>query len=381
MKAHAIKILGAPLQRFYQKGLKQEGSSVQSKIIRHLQGSLRQKGQSYHVRTLKRQLNGAIQYIPELLEQLTLDYFKKNFPFTYKKGFSEFKKDKNLLEHSHKPSLYVPQDYFKKMVRAYLYRHKELSTRQLALKIHQTLKEKKVPLSLETILAALNGKTQKIKKVLEDELEIFFKQDGFKNREEVEKYISEQKKSDAFYQWNEIVPVEQITQSVSDLIAKYPHLTRRQLALKLQADLLQENFHYSLSSLQWILGGKTQKAKGIVKKYLDGYLSEESFFQEVEQQNLKHKKKTGRPSLYQRLVESYEQLQQAEEQNRESLRNHFLNLRVEFIKKRWLLKHPVYSPLIQTSSGDAGESLEAESWKEKDQGFNLEHHFLDRLVS
>jgi hypothetical protein len=270
------------------------------------------------------------------------------------------------------------------MVLGYLFKHKELNHRQLALKIHQDLIDKKSPIHLETIIAVLNGKTKRVRKILQDQLEAYFQQEGLKDRQDIQKYLLQQaqieKNKGENYSWNQLISSTQVIQTVSDLLTKYQSLTRRQLAIQLKEDLGKENLHYSLSTLQWILGGKNQKVKAIIKKYLDLYLNEDKIFRPREEPTNLEVKRGGRPSYTQKLTKIYEQVQTASAENRGALFREFMDLREKFIKKRWLLKHPVVSPLYSTS-GESENFKEEENWKEEPCNLNPDTIWMDRLVS
>ena len=62
------KVHGKPLQELYAGLLQLEGPSAPREIVPELLHSLQEEGLDYHLRTLKRQLQGGIEYVPTLLE-------------------------------------------------------------------------------------------------------------------------------------------------------------------------------------------------------------------------------------------------------------------------------------------------------------------------
>src|SRR5262249_45746884 len=135
------------------------------------------------------QLLGSIEYIPAALEHSVVHWMQSHPVTGQKKLLDNFTREKTALDRSSDGSLYVSPRFLQQMADAYLFRHKGMSRRKLALQLSRSLKDKKISLGLETLQAALSGKTQKVRKVLEEELLNCFFAEGFKNREEVEAFI------------------------------------------------------------------------------------------------------------------------------------------------------------------------------------------------
>src|SRR5262249_38762394 len=143
-----------------------------------------------------------------------------------------------------------------------LFRHKGMSRRKLALQLGRSLKDKKITLGLETLQAALSGKTQKVRKVLEEELLNCFFAEGFKNREEVEAFIHGT--GNAGHQEVQKVDVGHLSSWTEAYLLKHPGLSRRQLALRLRHRLNEKGYVYHLSSVQSVLEGKTRKTRRVI---------------------------------------------------------------------------------------------------------------------
>lgn len=417
------KVYGKPLQDLYKGLLKLPASPRQPEWIRNLAQALEKEGFHYHPRTLKRQLLGSIEYIPGRLEETFLDQLKAKPIHGQKKLIENFTAAKSALENSSDDSLYVSPKFLTQMADAYLYRHKGLSRRRLALSLSESLEKREVSIGLETLQAALSSKTQKVRKVLEEELLGYFRAEGFANRAAVEAYLNEaaasgrgevrkvevgdlsqwadaylfkhpglsrrqlaiqvrdrlEKKGYVYHlssiqsvlegktrktrqvivetlkellesegvdtagaslepaeagrlDWSHYVSAENIPAQTQALLDLLPGLTRRQVALKLQEDLRAKGFHFSLSTLQYLLAGKTQRVKKVVIDLLDSY-AQPGGFPAPRKSSRSHGFSGGRQALQKRVEESLERYRMAEGAEKEARHELFHEARWELIRR------------------------------------------------
>lgn len=429
--ANRLKVFGAPLQGLYRRLLGAKHGPTQPELLKALGGELSVLGLPYHPRTLKRQLLGDIRYIPETLETTLLDWVRTQYTKLFPPLFQEFKKEKTTLEGSSDQELYVSPQFFTKMADAYLLLHKNRSRRQLAMRLAEDLKNRGVIIGLETLQAALAGKTLKIRKAVQDQLQEYFFQQGFKDKDEIKKAVEElaaqapqeiqkvkienipeladvyllkteglskrglalslknrleqkgyryhlsslqsvlegktrrtrkviidtlmeifatvsDKVGDiqdiaaslnpAHLQWNHYVEAQDIPGLVQNILARYPSLTRRRLALKLKTDLDANKFHFSLNTLQFILGGKTQRTKQVLLELLQNYQNGDSLNDFSRAQTGRSRSFAGRLSLEKRVQAAYEKYREAIDEQRLELREAFLQVRAELLETRWRKK-------------------------------------------
>lgn len=444
----AVKVFGAPLQNLYRGLLRTPRAPRQPELIRTLSQSLEGQGLHYHPRTLKRQLLGSIEYIPEPLEKSLLHWLEEH-PIPGKKSLLEnFVQEKSALAKSQDDSLYVPPAFLHQMADGYLFRHKGLSRRKLALQLGASLKAKGLSIGLETLQAALSGKTQKVRKVLEEELLGYFLAEGLADRAAVEAYLEAaegsgkqevqkievgdlshyadayllkhrglskrqlalrlqqrlQEKGYAYHlsslqsvlegkthktrkvivdtlqelleadgldaadkvadfvrsaggaslEWSQYVAAEAVPGQVERLLQAAPGLTRRQIALQLQTDLKAREFHFSLSTLQYLLAGKTQRIKKVVAELLEGYLKPGGLPAFAAPARL-YPLHGGRQALQKRVEESLSRYLAASGPEREALRHLFIQARWELIRRVSLKRNqPAPSRRPASSRGRAG---------------------------
>jgi len=484
-EANPSKVFGAPLQNLYRALLRSPRAPRQPDLIRALARSLEDQGLKYHPRTLKRQLLGSIEYVPQPLETSLLGWIETHPVTGQKKLVENFRLEKEALEKSQDDSLYVPPQFLNQMADAYLFRHKNLSRRKLALKLGESLKAKGLSIGLETLQAALSGKTQKVRKVLEEELLSYFREDGLENKAAVETYLQEihgaggaevqkievgdlSEWADAYLlkhsglskrqlalhlqkilqdkgylyhlsslqsvlegkthktrkvivdtlqellqaegldasdkisdfvrsaegaplEWNHYVSAEEVPRRVEQLLQNQVSLTRRQIALQLQEDLNKQGFHFSLSTLQYLLAGKTRRIKKVVSDLLEAYLQPGGLPDfHAATRRLVSVRGGGRQALQKRVEETHERFVAAQGSERESLRETFIRARWELIRKIALKRNqpaPSRYPSANRSRSNYGDPESSESFFEQggDGGeipvaYNVQES-LARLVS
>lgn len=257
-----VKIHGAPLQKAFGALLKVPEAPSQARVLKELQKLLEAKGLSYHARTIKRQLQGDIEYIPQILEDAFFAWLKKAHP-RFQDGVTQsFEREKGRLANLHGDDLYVSPVLLLKMADAFLLRHKDMSRRRLALALQASLVQKDITLGLETLQAALSGKTQKVRQVVEEHLLGFFLRDGFENRAAVLAFLESQE-GEGVAEVQKI-DVGDVAEAVDAFLIRGEGFTKRQLALVLKNRLAEKGYVYHLSSIQSILEGITRKTRKVV---------------------------------------------------------------------------------------------------------------------
>jgi len=266
------KVYGAPLQGLYRRLQTTPGIPRQPEILRELSSLLQNEGLEYHLRTLKRQLLGDIEYVPLTLEKIFIQWLDAKLPKVSASLRAEFERAKSDLGESKDQDLYVPPEFFIEMANAYLFLHKEISRRALALKLKESLAQKNIAIGLETLQAALSGKTLKIRKILEDELLGYLSAEGFGSREEVLQLL-EKSRAEGMGEVKK-VDVGNLPEKVDAFLMNQPGVSRRQLAISLQKKLSEKGYRYHLSSLQSTLEGKTRKTRQAVLEAMESLFAE-----------------------------------------------------------------------------------------------------------
>lgn len=269
------KVYGRPLQDLYQNLIQTPGTPSQPVLIRQLCTALKKQNLQYHPRTVKRQLLGNIEYVPQALEKALVSWIKSQDKPIYKKLLLGFQNKKTSLESSADRSLYVSPQFFNSMANAYLVLHKNLSRRRLALLLQSELKSKSFSIGLETLQAAIAGKTKKIRKILENELKNLFSKEGYADKTQIEDFLKKVEGNGK--KEIEKVAIGDLPEVVDAYLIRSEGISKRQLALRIQERLKKKGYVYHLSSIQSVIEGKTQKTKQVILETVNEMLKEEGF--------------------------------------------------------------------------------------------------------
>ncbi len=454
------KVYGQPLAQLFSRIQQIPRAPQSAEILRNLSEALKKHGLDYHSRTLKRQLQGRIAYVPQALETEFLQWIKARFPQGSASLIEEFHKEKNQLQYSEDPHLYVTPRTFRQLTQAYLWIHKGMSKRKLALRLEESLRRKKIILGLETLQATLGGKTQKVRKILEDELRFLLEEAGYrtetqlqallKNSQDDESLVSIEVQSESFLQvleayrlrsphhskrqlalelqkrlknkgysyhlsslqsilegkthrtrkilletlkeilelsgWDntesvegflsslpralsdehQYRPVQDLPEKIDGILQKNPGMTRRQLAILLQENLRAKNFDFSLNTLQYILGGKTQKVRGVIIDLLDEYQKQDK----LPTLSRIASNTSFNPSLAEELCKNYRVYLEAPQEKKADCRDHLFKTRQKLIMQRWKVRHP--KPATSNRKIHARKT-DTFAWKEDSHSHRDEH--------
>jgi hypothetical protein len=201
----------------------------------------------------------------------------------------------------------------------------------LALRLQHRLQEKGYAYHLSSLQSVLEGKTHKTRKVIVDTLQELLQADGLDASDKIADFV--RSAEGAPLEWSHYLSAQDIPHQVETLLQRQSGLTRRQLALQLRADLKEKEFNFSLSTLQYLLAGKTQRVKKVVADLLEAYLQPggmPSFEFAARRMVTGH---GGRQALQKRVEESRARYQAASGPEQEELRRIFIQARWELIRR------------------------------------------------
>lgn len=303
--------------------LKKQTSQRQLAVL--IQKKLKQKNLTLGLETIQSVFAGKTKKIRKNLQEALLELFVKE-------GFaSQTEVEKYLDQLDTKqilPNAVVKVGNLPQKIEAYRIRLKLRSKRQLALHIQNQLRAQGYQFHLSSLQSVLEGKTKRTKHIVLETI-----QNLLKTHEATASYPT--KLTETEKQQHGYVDAKGIPSLVEQVLSKYPFITRRQLALLLRQELKEENFSFSLNSLQFILAGKTKRTRGILLDRLHFYLKDNHFQNIWEQRKDNIVNKKGRPSLESRLLEAYSLFQQSSTEESSRRKSQFLAIREEFIQKRW----------------------------------------------
>ncbi len=321
----AQRIYGGPLHEQVSRLMNHPQAPSWARLVRELNVELQSRGLNHHPRTIKRQLNGKITYVPAGLETAFMAWLnsrKARFGINWVKEVQT--KDLNLSK-DRDPLLYVPVQQFLQLARTYQQRRPGFSRRKLALLLQKRLEAKGFSVGMEAIQSAIAGKTQRVRLIYEQEMAALVEELPIENSTTIEQPAMSYGDATMIPQW------------VDEILPNHPGLSRRRLAGMLQQELQSREISMSLNSLQVILSGKTQKTRRLVLDLLDSWRDAPRLNEVLNRYQANLPIKTRR-NLGVEVAAAWQNWHKALPQVRGEFHQTFLDLRKAFLRERWLYR-------------------------------------------
>lgn len=319
------RVFGGPLQEKIRILMEHPKAPSWARLVRDLGDPLEKQGLHYHPRTLKRQLNGKISYVPAGLEHAFDKWIAKKGE---RYGKAWVKKIQNVApqnEAEDDPLIYVPVQNFQNLAQIYLAGHPGLSRRKLAFLLQKNLADRDFDVGMEAIQSAVAGKTQRVRRIYEQVLE-----------EMVENMPPENERH-APTHFLEYGDATHLPKVVEGILAQNPGLSRRKIAGLLREELASRDIAMSLNSLQVILSGKTQKTRRIILDLIAQW-QEPNALREALGRHAHLLSPAGRRNLELEVNGAWQQWHEAHSNDKEILYEKFLELRRGLLRERWLYR-------------------------------------------
>lgn len=319
----AQRVFGGPLQEKVRRLMKHPQAPSWARLVRDLDEPLKRLGLAYHPRTLKRQLNGKISYVPAGLERAFEEWLEGHRERLGKSWVKDIQSTQTQESAEDDPLLYVPVQNFQNLAKKYLAGHPGLSRRKLALLLQKKLADQNFSVGMEAIQSAVAGKTQRVRHIYEQVLT------------EMVAEMPEKPGQESAGQSLEYGDAASVPQVVDEILAQNPGFSRRKIAGLLKQELNAHKISMSLNSLQVILSGKTRKTRHLILELLDSWKHPESLREAVHRYGHSLPKR-GRRNLEVDVAAAWQNWHQAVGSDKTQLRHSFLELRQALLRERWL---------------------------------------------
>lgn len=317
------RVFGGPLQEKIRLLMEHPRAPSWARLVRDLGEPLEKQGLNYHPRTLKRQLNGKITYVPAGLEHAFEKWIDKKAERYGKTWVKKIKSVAPQDQSEDDPLIYVPVKNFQNLAQTYLEGHPGLSRRKLALLLQKNLAERNFDVGMEAIQSAVAGKTQRVRRIYEQAL-----------AEMVENMPPENERTTpiGFLEYGDATD---LPQAVDAILEQNPGLSRRKIASLLREELASCDIAMSLNSLQVILSGKTQKTRRIILDLIATW-QEPHALRKVLNRHAHLLSPAGRRNLEIEVNGAWQEWHEAHSSDKEILYQKFLELRQGLLRERWL---------------------------------------------
>ena len=247
--------------------------SSKESLARRLCKDLESYGVTYHVRTLKRQISGAIGTVPSEVEAALATVAFHGNGRRSGVDIRELCAEAGINIPTEKDSpAYVLSEEVLPLARLWLHLNPQTSKRALAIRLQHDLEKERISYTVDTLQAILAGKNRLlVRPVIGDTLLEYLRDVGINSRVEAEARIQAQaevirRSLDA----RELVPIRRFRELCLLWLWKHRDATARQLSTALQQKLSERGVRMNLDYLQCAAAGRPRQ----VRRHLEAALED-----------------------------------------------------------------------------------------------------------
>lgn len=245
-------------------------------LARALRERLAASGVDYHLRTLKRQISGAVATVPpEVLSALRAVVVESV-------GDANCANDQILgsvafdMNGAEVLPLYVAQQRVLPLVKLWLYLHPGRSKRALALRLRTELERMDIRLNIDSLQSILAGKQQLVRRELKDVLLAMLRENGIEDAAQAEarwnELSSEIRTSHEGRFFDDARKIHDIAREWK-IVHKEP--SSRKLALRLRERLAERGVEMGLPHIQKLVDGRAHRVRHGVATVIEDILRHE----------------------------------------------------------------------------------------------------------
>lgn len=264
----------ATVSRFVEKnpGLSREA------LARDLRERLAASGVDYHLRTLKRQISGAVATVPPEVLMTLRTIISESAPNGGEAGADEQAAmlvglDEGVAEAQ---PTYVARERVLPYAELWLYLHPDQSKRALAMLLRTQLESFDIRLNIDSLQSILAGKQQLVRREIKDALLSMLHQDGIQDAAEADarwqQMANEIRSSHEGRFFEDARKIHDVAREWK-IIHKEP--SSRKLALKLRSRLAERGIEMGLPHIQKLVDGRAHRIRHGVAMAIEEILREE----------------------------------------------------------------------------------------------------------
>ena len=255
-------------------------------LARDLRERLAARGIDYHLRTLKRQISGAVATVPpEVLETLRAiviesvaggDAANMGADAVTQEEFDLTDAGVDALP------LYVARERVLPFAELWLYLHSDQSKRALAMRLRLELEAFGIQLNIDSLQSILAGKQQLVRREIKDALLAMLRSDGIENAEQAEMRWQEMSNEiRTSHEGRLFENARKIHDVAREWKVVHKEPSSRKLAMKLQQSLAERGIEIGLPHIQKLVDGRAFRIRHGVATVIEEILRGEMASQPV----------------------------------------------------------------------------------------------------
>lgn len=247
-------------------------------VARVLRDRLAERGVDYHLRTLKRQISGAVATVPpEVLDALRAVIGEFGGPNdSAQQGQSNALLEVLQVAEADTQPVYVARERVLPIVELWLYLHPDQSKRALATALRAGLEKVGIQLNLDSLQSILAGKQQLVRREVKEVLVSMLQSHGIENAEQARaRWDAMSNEIRTAHEGRFFENAQKIHDIAREWKVVYKEPSSRKLAIQLRRRLAERSIEMGLPHIQKLVDGRAHRIRHGVAIAIEEILREE----------------------------------------------------------------------------------------------------------
>lgn len=271
------RIPGAAFRAMVARFVEQNPGLSREALARDLRDRLAARGIDYHLRTLKRQISGAVATVPpEVLSTVRAIISESSANGAATNAENQGDLGELGMDDADALPIYLARERVLPFAELWLYLHPDQSKRALAMRLRSELERLGIRLNIDSLQSILAGKQQLVRREVKDALLAMLQENGIENATQAEARWQEMfQEIRAAHEGRFFENAHKIHEVASEWKIVHKEPSSRKLALNLRQRLAERGIEMGLPHIQKLVDGRAQRVRHTVAAAIEDILREE----------------------------------------------------------------------------------------------------------
>ncbi len=271
------RIPGATFRTTVARFVEQNPGLSREALARELRERLAARGIEYHLRTLKRQISGAVATVPpEVLTTLRTIISESPGSGALAGDEKAAMLEKLRVDDADVQPIYVARERILPFAELWLYLHPEESKRALAMRLRAELEKVDIRLNIDSLQSILAGKQQLVRREVKEALLRMMQSDGIENAAQAEERWQQMgNEIRTSHEGRFFENAHKIHEVAREWKVIYKEPSSRKLAIRLRQKLADRGVEMGLPHIQKLVDGRAHRIRHGVALAIENILRDE----------------------------------------------------------------------------------------------------------
>ncbi len=270
------RVPGAAFRTAAAMHLARSPSLSREALARDLRERLGRRGIGYHLRTLKRQLSGAVATVPpeveNVLHELITESGGPSAAAEIEQALAEAGLGREALAQA---PTYIACEKMLPLAQLWLHLHPERSKRALAFRLRETLEQAGIRLNVDSLQSILAGKQRLVRREIQDALLSLLEADGIRSAAEADASVREMAREiHSSQQGRAFESARTIHDAARAWKIQHKEPSSRRLSIHIKQRLSEQGIVIGLPHTQKLVDGRARRVRHAVANAIVSILSD-----------------------------------------------------------------------------------------------------------